>query len=303
MVVVLAAVMAAGCGGAVIASTDSGTDLPLVVVSTSIWGDVVANVAGDAVHLEVLEPPGVDPHDFSLSSQQAALIGTADLVVVNGLGLEETMADAIDAARSDGVTVLELAPQLDPLPFGAHDHVDSGAGDDPHVWHDPTRVAKAVDLIRAAVRSITADPTGVDQRATAYVQEIESADRANQESLASIPEDRRKLVTNHDAFEYFADRYRFRIAATVIPGGSTLAEPSAAELKALVELIKTERIPAIFAETTSPSTLADAVAAELGGSVAVVTLASDTLGRPGTAEGTYLGLIRSNATKIADALS
>jgi zinc/manganese transport system substrate-binding protein len=275
------------------------------VVSTSIWGDVTHNVAGDAFHVEVLEPPGIDPHDFSLSSQQAAVIGSADLVIVNGLGLEESMTDAMDAARSDGVTVLELAPRLDPIPFGVRNHTAQGqSGSDPHVWQDPTRVIRAVELIRSALDAIAPAQAGaIDERAAAYTTRLQAADTAVETTLSTVPSDRHKLVTNHDAMGYFADRYGFQIVATVIPGGSTLAEPSSSELTALVALIKTEKVPAIFAETTTPRVLADAVAAELGGSVRVVTLTTDSLGSPGSPEATYEGMIQSNATKIADALS
>ena len=117
-----------------------------------------------------------------------------------------------------------------------------------------------------------------------------------------IPPERRKLVTNHDALGYFADRYDYEVVATVIPGGSTLGEPSAADLSALVELIAEEGIPAIFAETTAPAALAEAVAAELGEGVEVRTLYTGSLGAPGSGADTYVGMMRTNAATIADAL-
>ena len=120
--------------------------------------------------------------------------------------------------------------------------------------------------------------------------------------MAPIPPEKRKLITNHDALGYFADRYGFEVVASVVPGGSTMGEPSAGELSALAEVIRQEGIEAIFAETTSPAALAEAVAREVGDEVAVYTLYTGSLGPPGSGADTYVGMMRANAATIAEAL-
>ena len=300
--------LASACLAAVLVACDAGTaadDGTRVVATTSVLGDVVSRVVGDDAELTVLMGPGVDPHEFAPSARQVAAIRSADLVVANGLRLEEGLIEALTAAAEEGTSVLELAPAVDPIPYGAaphdHDHDHDHDGDDPHFYMDPIRVTAAVELIAAELERL--DPTVAwSERADAYVEELEALDREIAELLSPIPPERRKLVTNHDALGYFADRYDFEVVATVIPGGSTLGEPSAADLSALVELIAEEGIPAIFAETTAPAALAEAVAAELGEGVEVRTLHTGSLGAPGSGADTYVGMMRTNAATIADAL-
>nr|MBO2498272.1 zinc ABC transporter substrate-binding protein [Acidimicrobiia bacterium] len=300
LAVALLAVLSA-CAGAAGDDADGVT----VVATTSILGDVVSQVAGRTAEVVVLMEPGVDPHDFSPSARQVAAIESADLVVANGLRLEEGLAGTLAAAAEDGTRVLELAPLADPIPFGgSHHHEHDGhdhEGDDPHFYMDPTRVAGAVEAIATELAAI--DPaTDWESPAGAYIDELERLDREIEELLQPIPEERRKLVTNHDALGYFADRYGFEVVATIVPGGSTLGEPSAAELSALAALIRREGIPAIFAETTAPAALADALAREVGEEVRVYTLYTGSLGAPGSGADTYVGMMRHNARTIAEAL-
>ncbi len=264
-----------------------------VVVTTNVLGDVVAAVAGDDATVEVLLPPGADPHDYEPSARQAAAIEGADLVVANGLGLEEGLADVL--ANAD--RLLEIAPAVDPLPFRT---VASGPSD-PHVWMDPLRMATAARLVAAELTDL-APAVDWSAGAEAYVAEMAAVDRDIAAILAPIPPERRKLVTNHDSLGYFADRYGFEVIGTVIPGGATLAEPSSAGLAELVAAIEREGVPAIFAETTEPATLAEALAAEVGG-VVVVELYSGSLGEPGSDAGTLAGVLRVDAARIAEALS
>lgn len=279
---------------------------PLVVATTSILGDLVSRLAGDDLAVEVLIPAGTDPHDFEASARAAARLRDAALVVANGLGLEEGLEDALAAAASEGVPVLEVAPLLDPLPASPTD----GAGDahpggaDPHVWHDPVRMAAAVELIAGRLAALD---TGVDAgawetRAETLAGELLAAHDRITAELSMIPPERRKLVTNHDTFRYFAERYGFEVVGVVIPGGSTLAEPSAAELAGLVEAIRRAGVTVLFGENVGSSRLLDVVAAELGSEISVVGLFTDSLGPPGSDADTYLGMIESNAARIAGAL-
>ncbi|MYF84638.1 MAG: zinc ABC transporter substrate-binding protein [Acidimicrobiia bacterium] len=180
----------------------------------------------------------------------------------------------------------------------AHDHT----GGDPHFWLDPLRVAKAALLIAEALTEI--DPSGDwMSRAEAYAATLTDLDAEIQDILAPIPHENRVLITNHDSLGYFADRYEFEVIGVVIPGGSTLADPSSAELAALVEEIVEEGVKVIFAETIDSTALAEAVAAEAGTDVSVVTLHTGSLGEPGTETDNIVGMLRSNAMRIADALS
>jgi zinc/manganese transport system substrate-binding protein len=293
---VLALILATGLLAACGDDADED-DRILVVATTTILGDIAANVVGDDARLEVLMPRGADPHDYEPSSRQVALLAQADLVITNGLGLEEGLGDVIDGIRGDGVRVLEVAGVLDPLPF-AGEHQDF----DPHFWFDPLRVAEAGRLIAGALGEID---SSVDwsEHADRYATKLASADERIAAILAAVPAERRLLVTNHDAFGYLADRYGFEIAGVVIPGGSTLGEPGSQELAELVALIDSLGIPAIFADTTDPSAIATAIAAEAGHPVAVVTLNTGSLGDPGGPAGTLITMLEENARLIAEALA
>ena len=297
----------AGCGNDS-AATSSGR--PTVVATTPVIGDVVASTLGDAADVVVLMPRGADPHAFEPSARQLGELRDADLVVSNGLGLESGLADALRAAESDGVPVVELAPELDPIGFAPeHDHGEDGAdhedGDlDPHVWFDPSRMAAAPTLIADAFVDAVpdADESSVRAGADDYSAELLALDAEVEEVLSGVPDDRRVLVTNHDTFGYFADRYGFEVLGVVLPGGDTLAAPSAAALDALAEEIEHHGVPVVFADEGVSSDLADALASEVGTDVEVVALFTDTLGDPGSPSGTYVDLMRTNAERIAEAL-
>jgi zinc/manganese transport system substrate-binding protein len=290
---VLLVPLSAACGG-----TGSGDDRPLVVATHSILGDVATNVFGDTATVEVVMPAGADPHEFEPSAADVALLNEADLVVANGLGFEVGLVDALDAAAEDGVDVLELGEQLDPLPLA------EGDGEDPHWFTDPRRTVRAVGSIADAAADVPGiDTDAVGAQAEAYADAVTTADAEIGDDLQVIPARDRRLVTNHEVFGYFADRYGFEVIGTVIPSGTTLAEPSSADLSALVDTIDETGVPAIFADTSSSSDLADVLAEETGQDIAVVELFSESLGEPGSGGETYLQLIRTNADRILGALT
>lgn len=279
-------------------SDDGAPEGRTVVATTTILGDVAANVVDGDAEVVVLAPLGADPHDFQPSSAQVATINEADLVVANGLGLEEGLEDVLDGAAADGVNIIELAPQLDPLPFGSGDDSDS---QDPHVWLDPLRMGEAATLIAAELTRIDAS-VDWSARADAYATELAALDREIEATLAAIPEGGRLLVTNHDSLGYFAARYGFDVIGTVIPAGTTLADPSSEALADLVSIMEKKGVSAIFAETTLPAVLAEAVAAELGSDVEVVSLYTGSLGEAGSGAETLIAMLRTNAERIAEAL-
>lgn len=302
LLLVVGSLVSCGDGG-----TGSDDGPPLVVATTTILGDVVASIVGEDAVVEVLIPVGADPHDYQASAAQIAELNSASLVVANGLGLEEGLEDTLEAAESDGVPVLEVGPLLDPLPLqspGSHDQGDEEAagGFDPHVWLDPLRMAEAAGLIAGRLAEIDAG-TDWEGRAEAYAAELARVDEQIFEELSIIPEEERLLVSNHQSLGYFANRYGFEVVGVVIPGGSTLADPSSAQLAELVETMRREGVLAIFAETTEPGALAEAVAAELGDDVEVVRLFTESLGEPGSGAATLVGMLRTNAGLITDALA
>jgi zinc/manganese transport system substrate-binding protein len=292
--VILAIVLAASaCGNS--DGTNSENKLT-IVATTTILGDVARNVVGADGEVEVLLPVGTDPHDYQASSRQIALIQDADLVIANGLGLEEGLLGVLETAAEDGANVVSIGELVDPIPFGA------GTGDDPHFWLDPQRVADAGQIIAHELSAI--DGT-VDwaSNADVYAAQLLTADTEVVDILSIIPADDRKLVTNHGALGYFAARYDFEVIGTVIPGGSTIADPSSSELADLVDLVKAEDVSAIFAETSEPAALADAVAAEVGDDVEVVDLYTGSLGEPGSGADSLIGLLETNARLIAEAMA
>ena len=301
ILLVVVALLAAACGDG-----DTNTAGVRVVATTTILGDVARNLVEDDGSVEVLLPIGADPHDYQASARQVAAIQEADLVIANGLGLEEGLADVLESAAADGATVVTVAPLLDPLPFGGDhgddDHAEDETGDDPHVWLDPLRMAAATRIVAEELSRINESADWI-ARGNAYAEALATADEEIQAALEVVAPVNRKLVTNHDALGYFASRYGFEVVGVVIPGGSTLAEPSSAELTELVAIVEQEQVRAIFAETTNPEVLADAVAAEAGGEVIVVELFTGSLGEPGSAADTLIGMLTTNAQRIAQALS
>ncbi len=300
----LTAVVIAGCG-----SEGPSESEVSVVATTTVLGDLARNVVGDAAVVVVLMPVGVNPHDFQPSAQQVAAIQKADLVVANGLGLEEGLADVLEAAVSDGARVWEVGPDIEPRLFAeAPNSVEESDADqhqegllDPHFWLDPLRVADAARLL-AEQLSEAAPGHDWSVGAQAYATELEQVHAESIEILAAVPDAGRKLVTNHQSFGYFSDRYGFEMIGTVIPGGATLANPSSSELASLVETIEREQVTAIFTEAVESDVLARTVAAEVGYEVEIVELYTGSLGEEGTEGGTLIGLLRANARRIAEAL-
>ena len=340
------------------ASTDDASEAEsssstVSVVSTttmlgSVVGDIVACASPNSTAITLM-PVGADPHDFSPSSAEVADMVTSDLVVANGLMLEAGLEDALENAASDGATVLEVAPLLDPIPFGGKhgdehsdehdedghdddhgdkqgdehgdedshsdehgdDHGDEEGGEDgdehahgsedPHFWFDMNRMATAAEIIGAELAEDNGDVFA--ECGSKIADEIRSAEQDVRTLLESVPADQRILVTDHDALGYLADVYGYEIAGTVIPSGTTLAEPSSADLVELVAVIEDEGVQVIFANTADPTTLADAVAAEAGTDVQVVTLFVGSLGGPGSGAEDYVSMMLTNAELISGALN
>jgi zinc/manganese transport system substrate-binding protein len=299
---------------------------PQVVVTTNVLGDVVSDLVGGQADVEVIMPPGSTPHEFQASARQAAAMRDADVLITNGAGFEEGLHDAIEAAEQDGVPTfaaidavgtLQLDESVEEAAHASEGEEDEHAGEgegaeegehaegtDPHFFTDPARVATAAqaiaDFLVDEVPALDTDAFAGQVETT--VEGLHSLDGEVEDVLAAVPAERRTLVTNHEALGYFAERYGFEVVGAVIPGGSTQAEPSAAELDELAHTIEERGVPAIFADTSSPTRLADALANEVG-DVEVVALFTESLGDEGSGADSYAGMMRTDAERIADALA
>ena len=296
-------------------TTAQAQDAPSVVVTTTVLGSVVGEILtcalGDDSSMSVLMPLGADPHDFQASSAQVALMAGADLVVVNGLGLEEGVLDAVENVEADGVSVLEIAALVDPLPFGEEheeehseeeSHDDHGHGEfDPHFWFDMERMALAAELIGAEL-AVNGDESFASC-GESVAGEIRATDVLVADTLSSVQEANRVLVTDHDALGYLAERYDFDVVGVVIPGGSTLGDANSSDLADLVATIQNEGVRAIFGNTAGSPALLETLAAEVGGDVQVVELFVGSLGGPGSGAESYAEMMTTNATRIASALA
>jgi len=283
----------AGCGA-------DAPDRPLVVVTTDILGDVVGELVGEQAEVMTLMPAGADPHSFEVSAQEAARMRAADLLVANGLGLEEGLAAQVDAARGDGVPVVEAGEAVDVLQWVSED----AAGVDPHFWTDPARMLAVTDVLADAlaehVRGVDADVLAGD--VARYQQQLTELDAWMADRLARVPEERRNLVTNHHVFGYLADRFGFTVVGAVIPSGTTLAAPSASDLDELATSIREAGVPTIFVDSAQPDRLAQVLAEQAAVEVAVQPLYTESLSAPGEGADTYLAMMRANTEDIVAGL-
>jgi zinc/manganese transport system substrate-binding protein len=291
------AVVTLGLTGCSAAGSD---DRPLVAVTTNILGDVVERVVGDSADVMVLMPPGADPHSFEVSAQEAARLRSADLVVENGLGLEEGVARHVEAAASDGVRVFTAGDVIDVLEWTSED----ASGPDPHFWTDPARMTAVVDALGEELHDVPGlDDDALDSALGSYRDDLDALDEDMTAAFAALPEDRRALVTNHHVFGYLADRFGFRVVGAVIPSGTTLASPSAADLRDLAAAIEDADVPTIFVDASQPARLAEVLADEVDVHVAIRSLATESLTAEGDGAASYLEMMRSNTDAIVDGLS
>ncbi|WP_226531247.1 zinc ABC transporter substrate-binding protein AztC [Microbacterium paraoxydans] len=277
------------------------SDRPQIVVTTNILGDVVENLTGDAAEVTTLMKPNADPHSFEISAQEAARMDGADLLVTNGLGLEEGLQQHIDRTAAAGVPTVVAGDVIDVLPYSSE---DANGADDPHFWTDPARMVDVVDAVEEALAAVAEiDVAQVRRNAEAYRSELAELDEEMSSAFAEVPAERRALVTNHHVFGYLADRFDFRLIGAVIPGGTTLAAPSAADLRDLTDAIDEAGVRTIFAESSQPDRLIQVLASEADIHVDVIELFTESLTEPGEGADTYLTMMRANTARIIDGLT
>lgn len=294
----IAGVIAVAVAIGLVGCTAPDADRPRVYVTTNILGDVVSEIAGDQLEVVTLMAPGADPHSFELSAQQAAGLRDADLIVANGLGLEEGLAQHVEAAAEEGVPVVLAGDYIDVLEYGA------STGPDPHFWTDPAQMILVVDALEPTLAELAGDNRAdVLSSAAQYRETLVALDEQMEQALSAIPVEHRALVTNHHVFGYLARRFDVTLLGAAIPGGTTLAAPSPADLQELVDAIDTAGVRTIFAESSQPDRLVQVLADEADRDVAVVELITESLAPLGEPGDTYLDMMRVNTDRIVAGLS
>lgn len=286
----------AGCGGGGVESSGP----PVVVATTGMIADAASRIGGDRVRVEALMGPGVDPHLYKPSEGDVRRLGSADLILYNGLHLEGKMGDILEKmGRSRPVVaVAEAIPVEDRIVHGQGQY-------DPHVWFDPllwSRIGEPIGDALAGVLPEHAERFRAE--ATAFRRETEELHAWVNSRVDELPQERRVLVTAHDAFGYFGRRYGVEVLG--LQGISTMAEAGLRDVERLTDLIVKRGIPAIFVEASVPRRSIEAVQAACqarGHEVAIGgQLFSDSMGAAGTPEGTYPGMVRHNVNTIVEAL-
>ena len=309
-------VLVAGCNGSAASpspseSTGAAADYT-VIATTSVFADLAQLALGDNVTIETIIPAGVDVHTFEPSPADAQKLAGANLIVMNGLGLDEWALSLLEAAGKSEEDVLELAEGIDEsnawvyLEGEEHDEEEGEehseeegeehghGGTDPHIWLDPKGAAIYVNRIAARVAAeLPERAMAIESARDAGLAEIAALDEELRVGFAAVEASARKIVTFHDAFGYFAGAYEIEIVGVAVeaPG----QEPSAKEIAALIDAIKAAGVTSVFSEAQFPSKVLDQVAAETGATV-LENLYSDALGN--APANSYLGAMRANASAI-----
>ena len=283
-----------------------------IIATTSIIGDVVANVSGSDVELITLMAYGQDPHSFEPSAGGLTAVAAADVVFVNGWDLEEGLVDDLATIAGD-TPVVAVGANIDPLVPANNSHDAGTAIDadhdhgriDPHTWFSVPNVKQWVGNISQILSDL--DPVNAvryEKNAQSYLLELESVDNYLHEQIANIPVEKRILVTNHGVFNYLAQEYGLQIAGTIIPSTSTQVEPSASDLVDLIKDMEKSGVCTIFSDIASNDNLAQTVAMELSDcdEVKIVPLHTGSLGPQGSGADSYIGMLRANVDRIVEGL-
>jgi len=267
-----------------------------VVTTMSILTDMVKNVGGERVEAENIIPIGAGPEDYQPTPQDAQKIAGADIVFYNGHGLEEWLGDLFQSAARPNQPQIAVSDGLQALDVGSADFKQGN----PHFWMSAALGARYVEKIRDGL--IQVDPAGkatYTANAGTYSRQLLDLNEELKRQAESIPAADRKMVTNHDAFPYFAQEYGFTIVGNIL--GNPESEPSAGELATLVQAIRAQNVKAIFSESQFSPKLTKTIADEAGVTI-VSTLYTDTLGDAGSGVTTYIDMLRYNMQEVVEAL-
>jgi ABC-type Zn uptake system ZnuABC Zn-binding protein ZnuA len=288
--ILLLAILVSGCGWQSASVAQNGA--PLVLTSTTILADVTRSIAGDRLQVESLLPSGSDPHSYQPTPQDAARVSESKLIIINGAGYEQFLNSLLENTGGE-TTVVEASSGIS--------RGEEAGSIDPHMWLDPNNMIVYAENIREAL--IQLDPEGeavYKSNADNYIAQLKALDMWIEEQTGQIAPDKRLLITNHESLGYFAKRYGFTVAGSVIKSFSSDASPSAQQLAALIDEIRASGAPAIFLDAADSATFAHQIASETG--VKVITdlhLESLTDGPPAD---NYIDLMKYNVAQIVNAL-
>lgn len=295
-----AGLLAATACGASSANETGGERLRVVATTTQV-ADFARNVGGDKVQVTQILKPNVDPHDYEPSPADVQAIAEADVVVESGVHLEKWLDQTIESAGFHGT----LVDSSKGVTVRRGDGTGEEAAGDPHIWHNPKNAQiMSRDIAAAFSARDPQDKAAFDANLAAYNGRLDRLDTWIAQRIDTVPADRRKLVTNHDAFGYYVDRYHLTFVGSIIPSFDTSAELSGKRLTTLVAKIKATGVNAIFSESSLPPKTAEAIGREAGVKVEAGenSLYGDTLGPAGSAGATYLDMERHNTATIVEAL-
>lgn len=296
---------ATACGGSSSAGSDgasggAGKKLKVVATTTQV-ADFARNIGGNKVTVSQILKPNVDPHDYEPSPADVQAIADADVVVESGVGLEKWLDQTIKSAGFHGT----LVDTSKGVTIRKGNGTDEEAAGDPHIWHNPKNAEiMSRNIATALDAKDPADKATFEANLTAYTGKLDQLDAWIAQQINTLPADQRKLVTNHDAFGYYIDRYHLTFVGSIIPSFDTSAELSGKQLNTLIAKIKDTGVKAIFSESSLPPKTAEAIGKQAGVKVEAGedSLYGDTLGPAGSAGATYLDMERHNTTTIVGAL-
>ncbi len=291
----------AAAGSDTVSATPADSRLK-VVTSIAPITNIVRNIGGDRIQLTGIVPEGVNSHTFELTPSNAVVVGEADLVIINGLHLETDFERVVESSGRQDLQLLRLADNTVTREQWVFDFSFPEGGDpNPHLWLNVAHAMKYAQLVRDKL--IEMDPENASyysSNADRYLALLQKLDQGIMQSVQTIPEESRKLVTYHDSWAYFAPRYGMTVVGAVQP--SDFGEPTPQEVARIIDQVRAEKVPAIFASEVFPSKVVDQIAREANVQI-VETLRDDDLpGEPGSSENTYVGMMLSNMRAMIPAL-
>jgi ABC-type Zn uptake system ZnuABC Zn-binding protein ZnuA len=275
-----------------------------VVATTTIVGDVVAFIGGNDIELTVLMPFNIDPHSFEPTTSDLRAMSEADVIFINGLGLELPLYDFLESvidevaviSLSEGISIREVEPSS-----GDGEGEPSAGGIDPHVWFDPANVKHWAERIDHALSILAPSRRSkLNEHTDTYTKFLDGLDEWIEESVSQVPEEKRIIVSDHYVFGYFTQRYGFESVGAVVPVYSSAAEPSAQEIANLEETISELGVSAVFVGESSSSAAADSLAEDTG--VQLIKLYTGSLSDPDGPATSYLNMMQYNVNQIVNAL-
>lgn len=274
-----------------------------VVTTVAPITSIVANVAGPDVAVVGLVPEGVNSHTFDPAPSAATTLARADVVFVNGLGLEEPTEDLAASNLRAGARIVKLGDEVLPESEWIHDFSfpEEGGRPNPHLWTNPPMVRRYAELVRDVLAELDPVAAGTySANAERFVQQVDRLDRAMVEATATIEPEKRTLLTYHDAYAYFAEHYGWTVVGAIQP--SDFREPSAREVADLITQIRERDVDVIFGSEVFPSPVLEQIAGETGADYVDDLRDDDLPGAPGDPEHSWLGLMRLNYVTMVDAL-